>query len=115
MHGPHIHIHSVSCDCSRAPEPARALIKQVCVALYIESLHAVLPGSLGALVTLECGGAGVCGNSRPEASASSPSTGTPRQRRTKPRAASSLGQSWPIGSYFLAGHTGPAIPALVST
>ena len=28
------------------------------VALYTESLHAILPGSLGALVTLECGGAG---------------------------------------------------------
>jgi len=62
IHGPHRHIHSVSCEGSRVLEPARALIKQVRVALYIESLHVVLPCSLGALATLECGGAGVCGN-----------------------------------------------------
>ena len=30
--------------------------RPVRVALYVESLHAVLPGSLGALATLECGG-----------------------------------------------------------
>eukprot|EP00964_Phaeocystis_antarctica_P124865 scaffold88499_cov63-Phaeocystis_antarctica.AAC.3 len=46
------------------------------------------------------------GNSRPEASANSPSS-MPRERRIQPRAASSLGQPRPLADVFWrAGHTG---------
>ena len=53
-----------------------------------------------------------CANSRPEASAHSPSSvDTPRQRRIKLRGAFSLGQPRSIGRHGLAG---PASPALIS-
>jgi hypothetical protein len=49
-------------------------------------------------------GAALCGNSRPEASASSPSSySTPRQSQIELRAVSSLGQPRPIGRGTLAG------------